>query len=108
MPRELTQPCCCGAYGSVKVDISYASWATWWDTTHPGQPLGTPPNKQVNLTPGAALRGWLHMGLRPAQITRSVRRLSHRWKHDRHGPKCCPISSFRRHPQSVVRLPGPD
>jgi hypothetical protein len=38
----------------VKVGISYASWATWWDTVHPGQPLDTPPNKRVNLTPGAA------------------------------------------------------
>jgi hypothetical protein len=41
----------------AKVGISYASWKTWWDSTHPGEPLDTPPNKRVNLTPGAAPPG---------------------------------------------------
>ena len=32
----------------AKVGISYSSWKRWWDTTHPGQLLGGPPNSALS------------------------------------------------------------
>ena len=52
-----TQGHCVGALEHItgaRVGVSYSSWKTWWEKTHPGQSLDVPPNKRVNLTPGAA------------------------------------------------------